>query len=88
MARPPAARPCVPGIGNRPVGTPSRSGIREAADSATPEKPLQEAKPFPFHLTTGAVAAPGRNALPGHERKNLIVVTEEGKVYELGNSHA
>lgn len=72
-------------LANRGFGTFLINGWAHKLFHATPEKPLPETKPFPFRLTPATVAAPGRVAAPKGARRNLLVVTEEGKVYELLN---
>lgn len=44
------------------------------------------ANPFAFRFTSATVAAPGPEANPKTNRRNLLVVTEDGKVYEVGNA--
>lgn len=48
--------------------------------------PLKWTRPFPFTWTAATFAAPGPKAHEKTNRRNLIVATDEGKVYEIGNA--
>jgi hypothetical protein len=52
---------------------------------ATPEEPLKWTPPYPFRLSPARAVAPGRIVKAKRRRQNLLVLTEDGRLFELDN---
>ena len=73
-------------LANRGFGAFLINGFAHKQFHSTLERPIKWTNPFPFRFTSATVAAPGPKANPKTNRRNLLVVTEDGKVYEVGNA--
>lgn len=71
---------------NRGYGTFLINAFAHRQLHSSAANPLKWTRPFPFTWTVATFAAPGPKAHEKTNRRNLIVVTEEGKVYEIGNA--
>lgn len=74
-------------LSNRGYGCFLINGFLHKAFHSTPAKPIRWTKPFPFRLTETAAVAAGRVLKSARRRRqNLLLVTRDGRLYELDNS--
>jgi len=74
-------------LSNRGYGAFLINGFLHKAFHSSPDKPIKWTKPFPFRLGQIAAVAAGRVlTTTNRPRQNLLLVTKDGRLYEVDNS--